>query len=176
MEAGEAAHVARAAAGDEAAFCQLYQRHVEKIHGLVYRWIGPEDAEEVTQDVFVRAWEKLDTFRGEAAFATWLYRVAVTVILGRRKRYAKERARFTDQDWDAVPARRSETSTPDQEMDLAAGLAILPDGARQILLLHDVSGFRHEEIGEMLGIAPGTSKSQLHRARVALRAYLRPED
>jgi len=163
--------VTQAAAGSREAFEALYRRHVDRIHGLVFRWVGPDEAAEVTQDVFVRAWEKLGTFRGDSAFGTWLHRVAIRVILGQRKTMGKARQRFsadeTDLDRSSAPP-----DTPDHRMDLERGIAALPEGARRVLLLHDVEGYRHEEIGTMLGISPGTSKSQLHRARMALRACL----
>jgi len=132
---------------------------------------GPDDSEEVTQDVFVRAWEKLGTFRGESAFSTWLHRLAVNVILARREERGKRRARFSEDEafLDAAPARRV---APEDAMDIEGAMARLPAGAREVFVLHDVEGYRHEEIADMLGLATGTSKSQLHRARMALRAWL----
>lgn len=167
----DALDVARAAAGDAEAFQRLYHRYVARIHGLVRRMLDGEDAEEVTQDVFVRVWQKLSTFRGESQFGTWLHRVAVSVILGRRKQYARERSRFLPEETMTDPLV-APSARPGRAMDLEAGIASLPPGARQILLLHDVEGYRHEEIAELLGISSGTSKSQLHRARMALRSYL----
>ncbi len=168
---GERELIARAVQGDQDAFRALYDRHLERVYGLVVRWGGSLEAEEITQDVFVRAWEKLYTFRGDAALSTWLYRVGVSVILARRKAAGKARQRFapvTEVEYD----RASPPDRPDQRMDLEAGMATLPEGARRILLLHDVSGYRHDEIATMLGISAGTSKSQLHRARMALRRHL----
>lgn len=167
----ESGLVARAAGGDRDAFGELYRRHVDRIHGLAFRWVGPDEAAEVTQDVFVRAWEKLGTFRGESAFGTWLHRVAIRVILGQRRTMGKARERFSTDDT-ALGRFSAPPDTPDHRMDLERGIASLPEGARRVLLLHDVEGYRHEEIGTMLGISPGTSKSQLHRARMALRACL----
>lgn len=128
-------------------------------------------ADEVTQDVFVRAWEKLHTFRGEAAFGTWLHRLAVNVILARRGTLGKQRQRFVDSEapLEMMPARHGEPGTG---MDLEQAMSRLPEGAKQIFVLHDVEGYRHEEIASMLGLAEGTSKSQLHRARMALREHL----
>jgi RNA polymerase sigma-70 factor (ECF subfamily) len=142
-----------------------------RVHNLVRRMHGHDDADEVTQDVFVRAWEKLGTYRGEAAFATWLHRLAVNVVLGRREERGRRRTRFSEEETfiDAAPARRT---TPEESMDLEAAMARLPAGAREVFVLHDVEGYRHEEIADMLGLATGTSKSQLHRARMALRAWL----
>jgi RNA polymerase sigma-70 factor (ECF subfamily) len=170
-QSADAVEVALAASGDPHAFERLYRRHVTRVHNLVRRMHGPEDADEVTQDVFVRAWQKLGTFRGEAAFSTWLHRLAVNVVLGRREERGRRRSRFSDNDslFDSAPARRA---TPEHAMDLDSAVSRLPAGAREVFVLHDVEGYRHEEIAEMLGLATGTSKSQLHRARMALRAWL----
>lgn len=162
-----------AAAGDARAFERLYREHVARVHSLARRMIGNELADEVTQDVFVRVWEKLGTFRGEAAFSTWLHRVAINVILGRRKKLGKRRERFVDGEkvfW------RMETRPKVREagIDFEEALQRLPDGAQQIFVLHDVEGYKHEEIAELLGISSGTSKSQLHRARMLLRERMEP--
>lgn len=169
--AADAVEAALAASGDTHAFERLYRRHVTRIHNLVRRMHGNDDADEVTQDVFVRAWEKLGTYRGEAAFSTWLHRLAVNVVLGRREERGRRRNRFSEEETfiEAAPARRT---TPEESMDLEAAMARLPAGAREVFVLHDVEGYRHEEIADMLGLATGTSKSQLHRARMALRAWL----
>jgi len=166
----ETADVALAASGDARAFERLYRGHVGRIHGLVRRMIDDAAADDVTQDVFVRAWEKLSTFRGEAAFGTWLHRVAINVILARRTGIGLDRARLDGGDaLDAVPGR---TIPTDLSVDFEAAIETLPDGARQVFVLHDIEGYKHEEIGSLLGIAVGTSKSQLHRARMTLREYL----
>lgn len=161
-----------AASGDAGAFERLYRAHAARIHTLARRMTGPDEADELTQDVFVRAWEKLKTFRGEAAFGTWLHRLAVNLILGRRASAATRRDRFREDEaaMEAAPAR---ASTPELAMDFEAALGHLPDGARHVFVLYDVEGYRHEEIGEMLGISAGTSKSQLHRARMILREHLK---
>jgi RNA polymerase sigma-70 factor (ECF subfamily) len=163
--------VARAARGDTHAFERLYRSHVGRIHGLVRRMMGDEDAAEITQDVFVRTWEKLGTFRGEAAFGTWLHRVAINVILAQRARYATRRSRFVEDEVaiDRAPAKGVRS---DERMDFEGALDRLPDGARQVFVLHDVEGYRHEEIGQMLGVTTGTSKAQLHRARMLLRRHI----
>jgi RNA polymerase sigma-70 factor, ECF subfamily len=160
-----------AASGDAHAFERLYRAHVGRVHSLARRMLGDDDADEAAQDVFVRAWEKLGTFRGEAAFGTWLHRLAINVMLGRRERRGVQRQRYLEGEGmlEAVPGRRS---APETSMDMETAIARLPDGARQIFVLHDVEGYRHEEIAEMLGLATGTSKSQLHRARMALRQHL----
>jgi RNA polymerase sigma-70 factor, ECF subfamily len=160
-----------AASGDATAFERLYRNHVNRVYGLVRRMLSDDDADEVAQDVFVRAWQKLGTFRGEAAFGTWLHRLAVNVILARREALGIRRKRYLESDavLEMVPTRRQ---GPEIRMDFETAMARLPDGAREVFVLHDVEGYRHEEIAEMLGLATGTSKSQLHRARMALRHYL----
>ena len=165
------ADVALAASGDADAFERLYRAHSARVHSLVRRMLDVDEADDVTQDVFIRAWQKLGTFRGESAFGTWLHRLAVNVVLARRKSVGVERGRFItdDQPLERATGRRE---TVELSMDFEEALARLPDGARQVFVLLDVDGFRHEEIARMLGVVPGTSKSQLHHARMALRRYL----
>ena len=167
----EMADAALAASGDGRAFERLYRSHVARIHSLVRRMVDADQADDITQDIFVRVWEKLQTFRGESAFGTWLHRLAVNLILGRRQTIGIERKRFLDAEdaLDALPARVAHT---EHRLDFEEALAQLPDGARQVFLLHDVAGYKHEEIAELMGVVPGTSKSQLHHARMALRKYL----
>lgn len=161
-----------AAAGDQHAFERLYRAHVARVHSLARRMLSAEEADEATQDIFVRAWQKLGTFRGEAAFGTWLHRLAINVLLSHRSALGTRRARYAADDsaLEVMPHRRG-TSVEDA-LDLEAALARIPDGARAVFVLHDVEGYRHEEIAEMLGTVTGTSKSQLHRARMALRQHL----
>jgi RNA polymerase sigma-70 factor, ECF subfamily len=167
----DAVDVALAASGDAHAFERLYRKHVARVHSLARRMLSPEEADEATQDVFVRVWEKLGTFRGESAFSTWLHRLAVNVLLARRAQHGIRRERYVDGD-DVFAVLSSRRETPEAAMDFEQALSRLPDGAREIFVLHDVEGYRHEEIAQMLGLATGTSKSQLHRARMALRQYL----
>lgn len=167
----DAEDVGHAAAGDAQAFERIYRRHAARIHSLCRRMLSPEEADDATQEVFIRAWEKLALFRGESAFGTWLYRLAVNLLLGRREQHARHRDRFgADADVIVLPARRDR---PDLRMDVEAALETLPRGAREVFVLHDVEGFTHEEIAGMLNVSPGTSKSQLHRARMSLRQHLR---
>lgn len=168
---GDAVDALLAASGDAGAFERLYRGHAARIHTLARRMIGADEAEEATQDVFVRAWEKLKTFRGEAAFGTWLHRLAVNLILARRATSATRRDRYRD-DEAAMESAAARRSTPELAMDFETAVARLPEGARHVFVLFDVEGYRHEEIGEMLGISTGTSKSQLHRARMILREHL----
>jgi RNA polymerase sigma-70 factor (ECF subfamily) len=162
---------ALAASGDAHAFERLYRAHVGRVHSLVRRMLNDEDADEVTQDVFVRAWQKLGTYRGEAAFGTWLHRLAVNLILGRRQLLGQRRDRFLPDDT-ALASVSARHDAPELSLDFESAIARLPHGARQVFVLHDVEGYRHEEIADLLGLAVGTSKSQLHRARMALRRHL----
>lgn len=167
----DAVDAALAAAGDARAFERLYRTHVARIHSLARRMAGDDEAEELTQMAFVRAWQKLSTFRGESKFGTWLHRVAINVILGRRVQLKVERGRRQEGEdvIDTLPARPAAT---DHRMDFDAAIGKLPGGARQIFVLHDVEGFKHEEIARLLSINIGTSKAQLHRARTLLRGHL----
>jgi len=167
----EAQLVRRAVAGDEGAFEGLYRRHVARIHTLVRRMADGQVADEVTQDVFVRAWTKLATFRGDAAFGTWLHRLAVNVVLSRRRSDRSERGWLTGDDT-ALAEVGTRPRASWAALDLEAAIARLPEGARQVFVLHDVEGWTHEEIAAQLGLVPGTSKSQLSRARAALRRML----
>ena len=160
-----------AAAGDSRAFERLYRRHLGRIHSLARRMINPQEADDATQAVFIRAWEKLGTFRGEAAFGTWLHRLAINVMLARRTSVGTERNRFSD--GEGVMERLSgRPSHQDLSIDFEDAIERLPGGAREVFVLHDIEGYKHEEIAGMLGIVSGTSKAQLHRARMALRGYL----
>lgn len=166
--------VALAAQGDTGAFERVYRAHMGRVHSLARRMAGTELADELTQDVFVRAWQKLSSFRGESAFGTWLHRLAVNVIIERFRTLGAARDRFLA-DGGPVLDRLPSTTSPagaDARMDLDQAMTRLPPGARAVFVLHDVEGYRHEEIGRLLGVSVGTSKSQLHRARMSLRAHL----
>lgn len=162
---------ALAAEGDSGAFERLYRRHVTRIYGLARRMAGPDDADELTQDSFVRAWQKIAQFRGEAAFGSWLYRVAISVILGHRRRLAIDRERLVPEEWNREGGPSHERSS-EIGMDFETAIERLPARARHVFVLHEVEGYKHREIGRMLKITTGTSKSQLHRARMLLRATL----
>ena len=163
--------VARAAAGDAHAFGRLYRDHAARIHSLARRMAGDDQADELTQDVFVRVWQKLASFRGEASFSTWLHRLAVNVVIERFRSERTRRQRLLDGDgiFDRLSAP---TASRDFPMDFETAMERLPDGAREIFVLHDVEGYKHKEIGALLGISSGTSKAQLHRARMMLRKHL----
>lgn len=163
--------MALAARGDARAFERLYRAHVGRVRALACRLMGSDEADEATQDVFVRAWEKLGTFRGESAFGTWLHRLGVRVILTRRAARGTRRDRFVE-GGEALERGAARRDRPDLRVDFETAIERLPEGAREVFVLYDVEGYKHEEIADMLGIAVGTSKSQLHRARMALRASL----
>jgi RNA polymerase sigma-70 factor, ECF subfamily len=168
---GLEADVALAAGGDPSAFERLYQTHVARIHGLARRMLGTHEADEVTQDIFVRTWQKLGQFRGESAFATWLHRLAINVVIERRRSFAIQRERMTD-DPAALDLLTVAPARADLTVDFEQALEQLPAGAREIFVLHDVEGYKHREIAAMLEIATGTSKRQLHRARMLMRRHL----
>jgi RNA polymerase sigma-70 factor (ECF subfamily) len=125
----------------------------------------------LTQDVFVRAWNKLGGFRGESAFGTWLHRLAVNLMLEQRATLGRDRKRWSS-DEAALQDHPSRRASLDEGMDMEDALQRLPDGMRRVFVLYDVEGYQHDEIAQLLGISTGTSKSQLHRARMALRQHL----
>lgn len=165
--------VRRAQAGDVSAFELLYRENVGRVYALCFRLAGEASlAEELAQDVFVRAWEKLGSFRGESAFSSWLYPIAVNVALSERRSRRRRTARITTTD-DLTPFERPEKAGgPETGFDLEKAMASLPPGARAVFVLHDVEGYRHDEIARLTGVATGTSKAQLHRARKLLREAL----
>ena len=165
--------LARAAAGDARAFEAIYRTHLPRIHSLVRRMTAGRDADEVTQDVFVRLWQKLGTFRGDSSFSTWLHRLAVNVVIERFRTEQVRRGRMIDGE-DIFELLPGPAQTRDLGMDFEAALEKLPDGAREIFVLHDIEGYKHHEIATLLEISAGTSKAQLHRARMMLRKHLGP--
>jgi RNA polymerase sigma-70 factor (ECF subfamily) len=168
--------IARARAGDGGAFEALYRAHVGRIYALCLRLAADTHrAEELTQDVFVRAWQRLASYRGEAAFGTWLHRLAVNVVLTERRSAWRQGLRIapeTDVEDVPEPAGRPRSDGGLDAIDLDRAIAGLPPGARAVFVLHDVEGYQHAEIAEMAGIAEGTSKAQLFRARRLLREVL----
>jgi RNA polymerase sigma-70 factor (ECF subfamily) len=171
---GDSSDVALAAGGDRQAFERLYRTHANRVFSICARMSGSRTkGEELTQDVFVRTWEKLPQFRGESAFSTWLHRLAVNVVLNARKADSRNASRTDDGEVD--DERWDETARAPmhiERMDLTNAIAGLPAGARKIFVLHDIEGYKHEEIAEMMGITSGGSKAQLHRARLLLREAL----
>ena len=165
--------IQRAKAGDPDAFRILYEGHVGRIYALCLRLAGdPGKAEELVQDTFIRAWEKLPGFRGESAFGTWIFRIAVNVALSDRRATGRREARIAPiADPGALPVA-GRPADPGDRMDMEDAIAGLPPKARAVFLLYDVEGYQHAEIAEMTGIAEGTSKTQLFRARRLLREAL----
>ena len=165
--------VQAAQGGDLSAFEKLYRENERKVFGLCFRMASdPALAEELTQDVFVRAWQKLSSFQGRSAFSSWLYPLAVNVALSERRSRRRRTSREVTTD-DLTPFERPDKpEPPDSGVDLERAMASLPPGARAVFVLHDVEGYRHEEIANMTGMAEGTSKAQLHRARKLLRERL----
>ena len=165
--------ISAAQLGDETAFRSLYELSVDRVYALCLRLAAdPALAEELTQDVFVRVWEKLSTFKGESAFSTWLHRLAVNVVLSeKRARGRREKRVFPAGELEDLE-RPGTFPLPGNRMDLEQAIASLPPGARAVFVLHDIEGYQHEEIAEMSGLAAGTSKAQLFRARRLLREML----
>ena len=169
---------ALAATGDRLAFERLYRQHVNRVFSLCVRMVSDRGrAEELTQDVFVRAWEKLHLFRGDSSFGTWLHRLTVNVVLNARKSEGRHQARFEEQDEesggvDALPGVVGMPLAPGDLLDLERAMTRLPPGAKRVFVLHDVEGYKHEEIAEMLGVTTGATKAQLHRARMLLRGVM----
>ncbi len=163
--------VSRAQLGDHAAFRQLYDANVGRILALCLRLAGNRhEAEEHTQDVFVRAWEQLASFRGESAFSTWLHRLAVNEVLQTRRASGRRNARVTLADDGAFSEGSTQPTVGNSDLSLA--IAALPEQARMVFVLYEVEGYQHEEVGRVMGIAEGTSKAQLFRARRLLRKAL----
>ena len=163
-----------AAAGDMAAFESIYRRHAGRVHGVIVRLVGGHGmrAEDLTQEAFVRAWQALPKFRHESALSTWLHRLAVTTAL-MELRSRRTGPRFDDEEaLDHVGTADSAGHGAALSMDLERAVATLPARARAVLVLHDVEGWKHEEIANELGMAVGSSKAQLHRARRLLRGRL----
>src|SRR6266542_5280855 len=160
IQSGIEPDVALAAGGDASAFERLYRAHVARIHSLTRRMLGTHEADEVTQDIFVRTWQKLGQFRGDSAFSTWLHRLAVNVVIERRRSFAIQRERMSD-DPSALDLVTVAPARADLTVDFEHAIGQLPPGAREIFVLHDVEGHKHREIAAMLGITSGTSKRQL---------------
>lgn len=165
-----AALVAQAARGDVSAFEQLYQRTAGRVFAVCVRMTGdPQRARELAHDAFVRAWERLSTFRGEATFETWIHRIAVNVVLGAARTERRREKRMVPSSDEAANEadERFGTAAPDVEtrVDLERAIAALPARAREVFVLHDVEGYRHDEIADRLELQASSVRAQLHRAR-----------
>jgi RNA polymerase sigma-70 factor (ECF subfamily) len=178
LSATEEHWVEKAQAGDRHAFEQLYRSHCGRIYALCWRMCGGDKAlaEDMLQDAFVRAWSKLHLFRGDSKFGTWLHRVTVNVVLSdkriRVKRLQREQELGEGVERTMVGARDVSAGL---RRDLEAAIAGLPERARTVLVLYDIEGYRHAEIADMTGMAVGSSKAQLHRARKLVRQVLQDE-
>jgi RNA polymerase sigma-70 factor (ECF subfamily) len=167
--------IQKACAGDEDAMHALYRRYAPRVYAVVRRIAGDDAlADDWAQEAWIRVFRALPRFRGDSAFSTWLHRVAVNSALqGKRSR------KRHDSRESPLPATLPGSGTRDPtvlRITLEQALERLPDGMRNVLVLHDVEGFTHEEIGDLLGVAAGTSKSQLAKARAKMRRMLRPRD
>ena len=173
--ADEKAWIRQAQRSDARAFEALYRLHVDKVYGLCLRMTGNvSEAEDCAQEAFIQAWNKLNKFRGDSAFATWLHRIAVNTVLGRIRKSKREQDRIqTVADTRPEPLETGDTG---ELRDLVAAVDRLPEGARHVFVLHAVYGYTHEEAAGMLGIAAGTSKAQLHRARRLLAQQLEEQE
>jgi len=171
----ESRWVEKARAGDRLAFEKLYRSHCDHIYGLCWRLCGGDSAlaEDMVQEAFVRAWNKLGLFKGDSKFGTWLHRLAVNVVLSDRRIRVKRLRREQEFDENVERVQVGERDVfAGLRKDLEAAIAGLPERARTVLILYDIEGYRHEEIAEMTGMAVGSSKAQLHRARKLVQEVL----
>lgn len=165
--------IARVRAGDGAAERALYEAHVDRVYRLAYRMAGDDElAREFTQETFIRAFERLASFRGEAALSTWLHAIATSVVLNGLRKVKRARERETDLGAADGVAGGARAAEPDLKDRLHRAIDELPERYRLVFVMHDVEGYTHEEIGAALGVETGTSKAQLSRARAKLRAAL----
>jgi RNA polymerase sigma-70 factor (ECF subfamily) len=170
----ESALIRRAQDSDARAFEALYKMHVDRVYGICLRMTGNvSEAEDCAQEAFIQAWKKMDKFRGDSAFSTWLHRIAVNSVLSRIRKAKREQDRITAVSDTAAPTFTS--GDTGELRDLSEAVDRLPEGARNVFVLHAVYGYSHDETGEMLGIATGTSKAQLHRARRLLAQQLKQQ-
>ncbi len=164
--------VEQARSGDHGAFEVLYRRHVGRVYALCLRILADRSkAEDLTQQIFVRVWTKLYSFRGESSFSSWLYRLSVNAVLNELKSGETRNGRTSAAEEASELASARET-LPNLQLDIEAAVAALPKHARTVFVLHEIEGFSHEEIAAALGVAIGTSKAQLSRARKLLRETL----
>ncbi len=163
----------RAHGGDVAAFERLYRAHAPAVTALARRMArDPGQVPELVQDIFVRAWEQLGSFKGHSAFSTWLHRLGVNVILNRFRAGGRQEDRWIPDSDDAIERSPSPGDDIDARLDLESALARLPEGARVVFVLHDMQGYSHDEIATLTGTASGTSRAQLWRARRQLMRHL----
>jgi len=170
----ESALIKRAQRSDARAFEALYRLHIDRVYGICLRMTGNvSEAEDCAQEAFIQAWNKMQKFRGDSAFSTWLHRIAVNSVLGRMRKSKREQDRIMAVTENAPP---TVTMGDTGELrDLSEAVDRLPEGARNVFVLHAVYGYSHDETGNMLGIAAGTSKAQLHRAKRLLAQQLKQQ-
>lgn len=165
--------IGRVLAGDPVAERALYDAHVDRVFRLVYRMAGDLDrAQDYTQETFIKAFDKLRDFRGEAALATWLGSIAISITLNGLRKVRRIRDREVNLDDTPPVGRVDRQAEPDLKERLSRAIDDLPEGYRAVFVMHDVEGYTHQEIGASLGVHPGTSKAQLFRARARLRESL----
>jgi RNA polymerase sigma-70 factor, ECF subfamily len=165
--------IGRVLAGDPSAERALYDAHVDRVFRLVYRMAGDlERAQDYTQETFIRAFDRLSGFRGEAALSTWLASIAISITLNGLRKVRRIREREVNLDESLQVGRARREADPDLKERLTQAIHDLPQGYRAVFVMHDVEGYTHEEIGTSLGVHPGTSKAQLFRARARLREAL----
>lgn len=170
----DVALLSAARGGDEAAFLVLYNRHSGRVRGLVERWVSdPDLVDDLCQESWLRALRGLDRFRGESEFGSWLHTIVRNVVMG-RGRMVRRRRELLEESWH--PRDRTQPEPVELRLELNRAVSALPPGMRRVLWMHDVEGWTHADIGDLLGVAPGTSKSQLFRARARLRELLREEE
>jgi RNA polymerase sigma factor (sigma-70 family) len=170
-----AALVARVQRGDDAAFDALYARTAGRVYAVCLRLCADRvEAERLTQDTFVQAWQRMRGFRGDSRFTSWLHRIAVNTVLQDRRSAGRREARVRGAGDDELAAAAGRPQQTDLHLDLERAIAALPFGARTALVLHDIEGYTHREIATMMGLATGTIKAQLHRARQLLQQRLEP--
>jgi RNA polymerase sigma-70 factor (ECF subfamily) len=170
----DVALVERCRAGEPGAFEEVYRAHAPRLFGVACRLVGRQEAEDLLQEIFLVAHRKLGLFKGESSLGTWLFRLGTNVCLDHLRSRAARLAQLTEPvDEETLPGSgQGAVLGVVDRLDLERALAMLPAGARAVFVLHDVEGLEHREIGEVLGISDGTSKSQLHKARLRLRAAL----
>ena len=173
-EAAALDSIRRAQAGDIDAFELLYREHAGRVFALCLRLQGGNsaDATELMQDVFIKAWRRIATFRGDSAFSSWLHRMAVNTMLENARTDGRRVARVLPMDDTSLLPGAARSSGVELKMDMENAIASLPKGARLAFVLHDVEGYQHQEIAEQLSVSVGTVKAQLHRARRLLRERL----
>jgi len=174
----EAERVARARNGDVTAFEGLYRDHVGRVYGLCLRMTGhAQTAEDLTQDTFVSAWRSLPGYEGRSLFSTWLHRIAINAVLAQRRApRGRDEVSLTNDEGGQLEFEAKQLMDSTTPIDLERAIATLPMGARDILVLHGIYGYSHEEAAGMLGIAVGSCKAQLHRARQLMRARMQMEE